>query len=681
MDIKYGCEEIYENIYWVGSYDKLNGLHCNPYLIIDGDEAILIDPGSVIDFEIVYKNVTSLIDIEKLKYIVLSHQDPDICSSTPLFEKKGVNAKIITHWRTGTIADHYGIKSKKYIVNENRYEITLKSGRKLKFIPTPYLHFPGAIVTYDAESKILFSSDLFGAISTKWSLYADESYMEVMKTFHEHYMPGNQILRPVMEVFLKMDISMIASQHGSIIKENVKNYIMELRDLQCGVLLNPIKKELMKSGGYTFLCNKILDRLKATFKEKDILKCFEGTDIELNKDTLNITNFYCTELELWENFFEIIYTIKGARWITVIQPMVTNLIIEYETVMPEIFRSKMMESENLLIELRDKNKKLTDRISQLNKNIKETSDSIMKCPITNFYNEEFFAGYLSKELNILVQEKFKSKRALLYIDIDNINKINNIYGNAIGDETIKNLAYILNSMKEETHLIFKRKAPGFAYFITGISKSEAIELAETIRNKVEKSEIFIESITVSIGLISFDEIYDGFEENKEKLLKEIMKATQYRLIAAKRLGMNMVVGNSDFKNYKETIGKILIVDKDYTNMDVLKTAFKYENFHVLTAENGYEALKVIEKESPDLIISEIMLPKMEGFILREKMIEDSKEKSIPFIVMSHQKNEDSVIRAMALEVDYYFQKPFLLSEMIGVVKKIIKGVTVNGNND
>jgi diguanylate cyclase (GGDEF)-like protein len=261
-----------------------------------------------------------------------------------------------------------------------------------------------------------------------------------------------------------------------------------------------------------------------------------------------------------------------------------------------------------------------------------------------------------------------------------MNKINNMYGNAIGDETIKNLSYILNDIKGNTHLIFKRKAPGFAYYIANINKNDAMQFAEKIRNTVEKSELFIENITVSIGLISFNEIYNGYEQNEDKLLKDILKGVQHRLITAKRLGMNMVVGNSDFTKYKETVGKILIVDKDYTNVDVLKTAFNYENFEVLSCEDGYKALEIIEKEIPDLIISEIMLPKMEGFILREKMIENSKEKMIPFIVMSHQKNEDSVIRAMALEVEYYFQKPFLLSEMIGVVKKTIKGVSFNGHN-
>ena len=49
--------EIAKGIYWVGGDEHNGGLHCNPYLIVDEDEAVLIDPGSVLDFEYVFDNV------------------------------------------------------------------------------------------------------------------------------------------------------------------------------------------------------------------------------------------------------------------------------------------------------------------------------------------------------------------------------------------------------------------------------------------------------------------------------------------------------------------------------------------------------------------------------------------------------------------------------------------------
>ncbi len=134
-------EKIVDGIYWVGGREQDGGLHCNPYLIVDGGEGILLDPGSVLDFEDVYENVCNILPIDQIRYVILHHQDPDLCSAVPLFEKKGGIFKIVTHWRTQTLVKYYGIQSDYYIVNENDFKLTLKSGRTLGFILTPYLQF------------------------------------------------------------------------------------------------------------------------------------------------------------------------------------------------------------------------------------------------------------------------------------------------------------------------------------------------------------------------------------------------------------------------------------------------------------------------------------------------------------------------------------------------------------
>ncbi len=70
--------ELYKNVFWVGDVEQINALQCNPYLILDGDEAVLFDPGSSLDFEKVFSNVIEITPIETVKYVVLSHQDPDL---------------------------------------------------------------------------------------------------------------------------------------------------------------------------------------------------------------------------------------------------------------------------------------------------------------------------------------------------------------------------------------------------------------------------------------------------------------------------------------------------------------------------------------------------------------------------------------------------------------------------
>ncbi|MHA1305059.1 MAG: MBL fold metallo-hydrolase, partial [Candidatus Heimdallarchaeaceae archaeon] len=161
--------EIAPGVHWVGFADHKAGFSNNPYLIIDDDgTGILIDPGSRADehFSIVKGKVEKLIAFDKIKYIIVHHQDPDLCASLPLFEDLiGVdNVSIITTLRTSLFIPYYGSKAEIIIV-EDGDEFELPSGRKLKFITTPYVHFAGSFVTFDTKEQILFSSDIFAAFS------------------------------------------------------------------------------------------------------------------------------------------------------------------------------------------------------------------------------------------------------------------------------------------------------------------------------------------------------------------------------------------------------------------------------------------------------------------------------------------------------------------------------------
>ena len=77
-----------EGIYWIGSKQNTGGLKCNPYLLIDGDEAVLFDPGSPLDFEEVYANIESLIPIKNVKYVVLHPPGSGLLLKRFLFLKR-----------------------------------------------------------------------------------------------------------------------------------------------------------------------------------------------------------------------------------------------------------------------------------------------------------------------------------------------------------------------------------------------------------------------------------------------------------------------------------------------------------------------------------------------------------------------------------------------------------------
>lgn len=234
--------QIADGVHWIGFEDTSAGFHCNPYLLVDGGEAILFDPGSVQHFPIVLSKLVKLISLDQISHIIVTHQDPDLCGAIPKFEELiygvGSSLKIATHTRASVLVAHYGVRSEFYCVDQNGWRLTMRSGRELKFIFTPYMHFPGSFMTFDDKTGILFSGDVFGALSFDWSIYANEYYMEAMKAFHENYMPSSEIVNSGMRKLEKLDIKMIAPQHGSIINKDVASYIETLKNLECGEFMS-----------------------------------------------------------------------------------------------------------------------------------------------------------------------------------------------------------------------------------------------------------------------------------------------------------------------------------------------------------------------------------------------------------------------------------------------------------
>ncbi len=226
-----------DEIFWTGFHDKEASLHCNSYLLIDEDEAVFIDPGSIPHFPIVMRKVLDLIDPDQITTLIAQHQDPDVCGNMMIVEDMidNPNLKIAAHINTIRLIRHYGIRSEFYAVEENDFRLTLKSGRVLEFVFTPYLHSPGAIATYDPKTKSLFTSDIFAAIDRNWTLFAEDDFLSPMDVFHQQYMPNNAVLKKCMEKLEEMDIDRLIPQHGSILEgDDVHTAIQHLKHLPCG---------------------------------------------------------------------------------------------------------------------------------------------------------------------------------------------------------------------------------------------------------------------------------------------------------------------------------------------------------------------------------------------------------------------------------------------------------------
>ncbi|MEO5345105.1 MAG: diguanylate cyclase [Magnetococcus sp. YQC-9] len=218
-----------------------DSFQCHVYLLVHGDQSVLIDPGSVLLFPIVLEKIQKIISFDQIRYFVCQHQDPDIAGVLPiinLMSNRHPKATVVSHWRINALLKHYALNMPMLCVEENGWQLDLGE-RVIKFIFTPYLHSPGAFCSFDETSGTLFSSDLFGGFTETLHLFAqDERVMEGIRFFHEHYMPSREILLHGLFKLEALPIRLIAPQHGSIIPEHLIAFVFNrLKELDCGLYL------------------------------------------------------------------------------------------------------------------------------------------------------------------------------------------------------------------------------------------------------------------------------------------------------------------------------------------------------------------------------------------------------------------------------------------------------------
>ena len=118
--------------------------------------------------------------------------------------------------------------------------------------------------------------------------------------------------------------------------------------------------------------------------------------------------------------------------------------------------------------------------------------------------------------------------------------------------------------------------------------------------------------------------------------------------------------------------KILIVDDEQDIVESLKFVLEVSGFVCYTAYNGEDGLKLAKEIMPDLIILDVMMPKINGYKISRLLKYDSKYKDIPIIMVTARSQEDDKAIGQETGVDEYITKPFELDELISKVNGYLK---------
>jgi len=119
------------------------------------------------------------------------------------------------------------------------------------------------------------------------------------------------------------------------------------------------------------------------------------------------------------------------------------------------------------------------------------------------------------------------------------------------------------------------------------------------------------------------------------------------------------------------MGKILVVDDEPTIVSIIEDVLQLNGFPTFSAADAEEADKAVKSSRPDLILLDVMLPKMDGFTFCENLRKDPANKDIPVIFVTVMNKESDLDRAKKLGAIDFIAKPFDPAKLVASVKKAL----------
>jgi DNA-binding response OmpR family regulator len=124
------------------------------------------------------------------------------------------------------------------------------------------------------------------------------------------------------------------------------------------------------------------------------------------------------------------------------------------------------------------------------------------------------------------------------------------------------------------------------------------------------------------------------------------------------------------KKATESEKRILLVDDDAEIIESLRLALEAQNYQVIIARDGNQGLALIERENPDLIILDMMMPKRSGFLVLERLKRLGEKKHRIIMITANEGNRHKAYAEM-LGVDDYIRKPFPMDRLVQSVQRLL----------
>lgn len=275
------------DVFWVGRRTG-GALECNAYLRVYHSEehrfAVLIDPGPPRDLHVIGQKVAAVLgSITDVDLLFINHQDPDVAFNAVALQKINPRVHIVCSEHTWRLIHLMELEPRRYSAVEQfaRATMHLVTGDEVRFIPTPYCHFRGAVMYYDVSSRVLFSGDLFGGVSKSRELLSTGEPWDGVDVFHQVYMPSGRAVQQAIARVRQLDPPprFIAPQHGAIFGEDTIEALLDhLEQLPMGLDLDSGAEEPGRFVGALTMLIRYLIGIVGKDLVLDRVRRFEGDD-------------------------------------------------------------------------------------------------------------------------------------------------------------------------------------------------------------------------------------------------------------------------------------------------------------------------------------------------------------------------------------------------------------------
>lgn len=170
------------------------------------------------------------------------------------------------------------------------------------------------------------------------------------------------------------------------------------------------------------------------------------------------------------------------------------------------------------------------------------------------------------------------------------------------------------------------------------------------------------------GKFTTSEIVGRVNMSKVTALKYLDSLKEKGLVDYEEIGPSKLwfLKTQEEKNEKKT--RILVADDDGNVVNIIRDSLEPEQFEILEAANGKEALGMVFAGQPDIVVLDIMMPDMDGYRVCEELKEHEDTKDMPIIILSAKTSVEDKLKAMELGIDDYIVKPFDPRELKARIK-------------